>query len=212
MLSRHYAPVSYIHQKGSLDLLIKTYRPNDENPVGDTFTNHLEQNVKVGDFVYVKRGPTDDLKYTGCGEFNWNKKPIPHFKSKIGLIAAGTGIAPLLSMAQASIGACDFLDIRFLCSNKRKRDILCKPRLDKLQEETIFLKSYHTLTMHDESVDGHWNGLTGRVNMDMLRRCDFPEPKDDNDILITSCGPKGFTEYVNGFLEENGYKRHKHFW
>jgi len=45
-------------------------------------------------------------------------------KSRIGLIAGGTGMNPLYSIAQASILANDNTEFTFLYSNKTKDDIL----------------------------------------------------------------------------------------
>ncbi len=47
-------------------------------------------------------------------------------KKKVGLIAGGSGITPMLSIAQASLLADDGLEINFVYSNKTKDDILCK--------------------------------------------------------------------------------------
>lgn len=46
---------------------------------------------------------------------------------------------------------------------------------------------FHTLTRHDQSKDGEWNGLQGRVTYDMFKDCGFPEAADD--VFIAVCGP-----------------------
>jgi ferredoxin-NADP reductase len=48
----------------------------------------------------------------------------------MGLIAGGTGVTPMYSLALSSLLANDGLQIRFLCTNKTKNDILCKKELD----------------------------------------------------------------------------------
>lgn len=49
-------------------------------------------------------------------------------KTKIGLIAGGTGVTPMYSLALSL--ANDGLQVRFLSTNKKKNDILCKKELD----------------------------------------------------------------------------------
>ena len=89
-------------------------------------------------------------------------------------------MTPFLSMIQAAHYAQDYLDIRLLCSNKRKKDILCHDLLTQISKDCPWLKVYHTLTQHDDEVDGTWRGFRGRVTMDMLKKCDFPLPRHDD--------------------------------
>merc|ERR1712070_1138202 len=101
-------------------------------------------------------------------------------KTKVGLIAGGSGITPLYAVALASSLAQDGLEIWFLYSNKTKDDILCREQLDELCKiNPDKFRLFHTLTRHDESKHGAWDGLTGRVSLDMLKKCGFPEPADD---------------------------------
>ena len=71
------------------------------------------------------------------------------------------------------------------------------------------MKVFHTLTRHDEAKDGKWDGLTGRIDLDMLKKCGMPEPADD--FFIGTCGPKGFGDSITGPLEELGYVKGEHF-
>jgi NAD(P)H-flavin reductase len=64
---------------------------------------------------------------------------------------------------------------------------------------------YDTLTRHDESKHGEWDGLTGRVDWNMMQECGFPAPADD--VLILVCGPKGLHEAVNKICDQHGYKK-----
>jgi len=184
-ISRKYTPISPINQKGKATLVIKIYRSNEEFPAGGKFTQHLENNVNVGDKILVE-GPVGKVKYFGDGKFQFKKKELKK-KSKVGLIAGGSGITPMYSIAQAASLAKEGLDVRMIFSNKTKDDILCKEQLDELEKINPNFKCFHTLTRHDAAKHGEWSGLTGRVSMDMLKQCGFPEPADDT--LIALCGP-----------------------
>ena len=56
-------------------------------------------------------------------------------KTRIGLIAGGTGITPMFSVAQAIVLSNDLPLITFLFSNKTKDDILCKDDIDHLANQ-----------------------------------------------------------------------------
>lgn len=63
----------------------------------------------------------------------------------------------------------DGLKIVLLYSNKTKSDILVKEELDIFEQiNTEHLKIYHTLTRHDETKEGEWPGLKGRITEEMI--------------------------------------------
>ena len=181
--------------------MIKIYRqgtPGVEDGQG-IFTQNLEKTCNVGSVVNFE-GPTGKLKYYGHGKFDLMKKPLLP-KTKIGLLSAGTGITPLLSVATASILGKDGLEITMLYSNKTEDDILCKSQIEALQKEgQDKFKAHHTLTRNK---DENWKGLTGRVDFKMFQECGFPAPADD--VFIFICGTPGFNKTCHDMLNENGY-------
>ena len=64
-------------------------------------------------------------------------------------------------------------------------------------------KLYHTLTRHDDENHGEWTGLRGRINAELIRKCNFPEPSPET--LILHCGPAPFNKCVNDTLISMGY-------
>ena len=60
----------------------------------------------------------------------------------------------------------------------------------------------HTLTRVEGDVAGD-NVLRGRVNIEMIRSLNFPEPSEDT--LIFSCGPSAQTKAIKEFLTAAGY-------
>lgn len=71
------------------------------------------------------------LQYRGWGDIVLMKRELKP-KKKCFLIAAGTGITPLLSVALASVYAQDGMDIKLVFSNKTKHDILCLDDINAL--------------------------------------------------------------------------------
>ena len=136
-------------------------------------------------------GPKGNLKYTGYGIFTHMNK-MGAKKKRLGLLAAGTGLNPLYSIAQASVLAKDGFEISMVCSNKTPDDIILKAELDALVHhgEGRF-KVHHTLTRHEEKIHGKREGLFGRITQEMLQEIKFPL-RADKDTMILVCGPKAF--------------------
>ena len=204
-LCKPYSPISPLTRKGSVIFCIKIYREHPDFPNGGKFTRALEAGLNVGGSILCE-GPIGMINYKGFGNFTFKKKPIEHKKTKIGLISGGTGITPFFSIAQASLLGNDGLQIRLLYVNKTKGDILIKKEIDELAAKyPNNFKVFYSLTRHTAE-DGPWDGLNGRVSMEMLKQCDFPDNTSD-DVLILNCGPPGFNEANKKILEENGYKQ-----
>ena len=203
-LCKPYSPITPLTQKGSVVFCIKIYREHPDFPNGGKFSQAIENNLNVGESILCE-GPIGMINYQGHGKFTFKKQPFEHKKTKLGLIAGGTGITPWFSIAQASLLGNDGLQIRLLYINKTKDDILIKQEIDELAKKyPKNFKVFYSLTRHT-SDQGEWNGLTGRFTMDMLKQCDFPDNTKD-DILILNCGPPAFNEANKKILSENGYK------
>ena len=70
------------------------------------------------------------LNYLGHGNFMIKKNPVR--KTKIGIIAGGTGLTPCFPLIKASTLAQDGLKIVMIYSNKSKDDILLEKELTEL--------------------------------------------------------------------------------
>ena len=77
VVARPYTPTSLNDEKGKFEILIKSY------PQGKV-SSYLHS-LKVGDSIEVK-GPFPKIKYTA------------NMKKKIGMVAGGTGITPMLQI------------------------------------------------------------------------------------------------------------------
>jgi len=70
-------------------------------------------------------------------------------------------------------------------------------------------KVFHSLTRHDEAKHGKWEGLTGRINLDLLKKCGLPEPSED--FFLGCCGPKGFGDSITAPLPDLGFVKGENF-
>ncbi len=100
IISRKYTPISHIMEKGSFKLLIKTYYKDTHlnYPRGGLLSQHFDT-IKIGEKINI-RGPLGKITYFGDGDLEviTNFKPFTLHKAnykKIGLLAMGTGIAPM---------------------------------------------------------------------------------------------------------------------
>ena len=125
---------------------------------------HLSK-MHIGDKINME-GPKGLLFYQGDGNFLLRKKPIK--KTKIGLIAGGTGITPCFQIIQSSSLAKDALSMVMLYSNKTESDILLNEELDSYSKINAgHLKIFHTLTRSIEE-ESSWTGFKGRITEDII--------------------------------------------
>ena len=86
-----------ITQKRYVDFLIKVYFSDvvPRFPNGGKMSQYVHQ-MKIGHTIKMK-GPEGKIQYEGFGNFIINGKEVTG-KTKIGLIAGGSGITPCLSL------------------------------------------------------------------------------------------------------------------
>ncbi|GAB4832883.1 NADH-cytochrome b-5 reductase-like protein [Ancistrocladus abbreviatus] len=168
---RPYTPISDPEAKGYFDLLIKIY------PEGK-MTQHFAT-LKPGDIVEVK-GPVEKLRYA------------PNMKKHIGMIAGGTGIAPMLQVIEAVLkNPDDTTKVSLLFANVSPDDILLKQKLDMLAATHPNFKVYYTV----DRPSNNWSGGVGHLSKDMVIK-GLPSPGDDTLILV--CGPPGMMKHISG--------------
>eukprot|EP00697_Spironema_sp_BW2_P000037 gnl/Spiro4/10070_TR5344_c0_g1_i1.p1 gnl/Spiro4/10070_TR5344_c0_g1~~gnl/Spiro4/10070_TR5344_c0_g1_i1.p1 ORF type:complete len:299 (-),score=57.85 gnl/Spiro4/10070_TR5344_c0_g1_i1:41-907(-) len=167
---RPYTPISLPTQKGTFDLLVKTY------PTG-TMSKHFAT-LKPGDKVEFK-GPFDKLRYQ------------PNTKV-VGMVAGGTGLTPMLQVVRKVLSnPADSTDITLVFANHTEADILLKSELDQLQQQHSNFKVHYILSRPSDS----WHGPRGRVTKDYLASI-LPKPSERSLIYVS--GPPGMMEDVCG--------------
>eukprot|EP01126_Amoeba_proteus_P031923 TRINITY_DN3121_c0_g1_i7.p1 TRINITY_DN3121_c0_g1~~TRINITY_DN3121_c0_g1_i7.p1 ORF type:complete len:297 (+),score=62.08 TRINITY_DN3121_c0_g1_i7:109-891(+) len=175
-LVRSYTPISPVGISEELSILIKLYP--------DGSMGKILKNVSVGNELKFKVSKNN---YT-CGK---------HVK-KIGLIAGGTGIAPLYQILQSFLPE-NHLEFRLLFSNVVEEDILLRKELDEFTTRwTQNFKVNYVLTNPQNT----WNGLTGRIDREKIVNF-LPGP--DRSTQICVCGPIGMTNSMDRILHDIGY-------
>lgn len=160
---RSYTPISTNEERGYFDLLIKTYENGN-------ISRHVDA-CKVGDHVNF-RGPKGFFMYT------------PNLVRLLGMIAGGTGIAPMYQIISAIMrNPQDRTVIKLIYANVTDQDILLKSELDKwAHQHPNQFKVHYVLNQAPEK----WEGSVGFVTPELMG--EFLPPALDNTKLLL-CGP-----------------------
>ncbi|KAK2086278.1 NADH-cytochrome b5 reductase 1 [Saguinus oedipus] len=211
LVIRPYTPVTSDEDQGYVDLVIKVYLKgvHPKFPEGGKMSQYVDS-LKIGDVVEF-RGPSGLLTYTGKGHFNIqpNKKspPEPRVAKKLGMIAGGTGITPMLQLIRAILKVPeDPTQCFLLFANQTEKDIILREDLEELQARyPNRFKLWFTLDHPPKD----WAYSKGFVTADMIRE-HLPAPGDD--VLVLLCGPPPMVQLAcHPNLDKLGYSQKMRF-
>jgi cytochrome-b5 reductase len=202
---RPYTPISANDQVGCFDLLIKDY--------GDSgwLSRYMCEELKVGEMV--------DFKHI---DFNI-KIPAPFTHKKIGMIAGGTGITPMIQALHAILGegpesqksATD--EVTLLYGSRNKDDILGGEMLEQWASDNDNFN--HVDVLSNEPADSEFKGERGFIDKEKCAKY-LPPASLGDDVVIFICGPPIMYELlcgprnekeVTGILGELGYSEKQVF-
>lgn len=173
MVIRPYTPISRPYELGHLDLAIKVY------PAGK-MSQHLNS-LRLGDTLDMK-GPLMKLPLEKIAQ-----------KASIGMIAGGSGLTPMLQVAEEVIRQGLPLRMSLIFANVSEKDIIAKQRLDGLAH--AFPDQFSIFYVVDKVGSKDWAGGVGYLTPDLLR-AHIPPPGPDTLVLV--CGPPGMMKFVSG--------------
>lgn len=191
-VERSYTPIENLitpdlHQdsnQSDIQLMIKLYKDG-------VMSKHLST-LKTGDHIRVG-DPQGTFEVDKLEKVN-----------DLVLIAAGTGFTPMIRVLNRFLTlpeSSSKRNVQLIFANKTERDIAMRTELDNLAKEYKCLKITHILSTPDE----HWNGLRGRVNVDLLKT-HLPSPEKEQDgLLVCVCGPLPFTAGISDILMDMNY-------
>jgi len=195
---RPYTPISRPEVAGYLELAVKTY------PEGK-MSKHIAS-LKVGDKLDFK-GPIVKLPY----------KPNGH--KHIGMVAGGTGIAPMLQVVDEILAnPSDKTKVSLIFANQTESDILMKKEIDARAAAHPDKLSVYYVVDKSTAWFSAWKGGVGYVTEAMLAE-HIPAPSKDAMVYVCGpppmykaiCGPKGTKEdpkaqgELGGMLKTMGY-------
>jgi len=173
---RSYTPISSDDQKGSFDLLIKSYEKGN-------ISRHFSL-LKVGDNIRVK-GPK--------GQFDY----VAGLTGGLGMIAGGSGITPMYQIIHAVLkNPADTTTLSLIYANVNPEDILMKEELDALAAaHPDRFKVYYVLN----NPPAEWTGGVGFVSKEQI---ETRLPASTHDAKILMCGPPPMLTAMKKHLDE----------
>jgi cytochrome-b5 reductase len=209
LVVRPYTPVTSDDEIGYFDLVIKVYFANvhPKFPKGGKMSQYLNS-LNLGDTIDV-RGPAGHLTYLGKGQINISppkKEEESRYCKKLGLIAGGTGITPMLQVIRAILkDPDDRTEMSLLFANQTENDILLQGELQELSSKHSNFKCWYTL---DRPPEG-WTFSSGFVNDEMIA-AHMPLPGPDTQIFM--CGPPPMIKFACiPNLQKLGYTEYMYF-
>lgn len=184
-ITRQYTPVSSLKAKGYFDMLIKLYK---DGPMSSCISRWT-----IGDMVEW-RGP--------YGRYQYQQNQYSH----IVMLAAGTGIAPMLQVIRHIVNN-DEEDtfVRLLYASKTYKDILLQQQLNQLTDFWNF--TVHYVLSQEEEADcpsKYGEHLHfGRIDESLLAQ-EMPPNNDKSQILI--CGTKSFDKDMIKYLRKLNFE------
>lgn len=180
---RSYTPISRDDELGYFDLLIKTYEQGN-------ISRHVDSK-KIGEHIEV-RGPKGFFTYT------------PNMVEHLGMIAGGTGIAPMYQVLTAILtNPEDKTKVSLVYANVTEEDILLRPELEKFaKEHPDRFKIHYVLNNAPEN----WNGSVGFVTTEIMEK---HLPSKDADGYLLLCGPPPMISAMKKNAVTLGYPKAK---
>ena len=210
LIIRPYTPVTSDDEVGYFELVIKVYFKNvhPKFPEGGKMSQHLEA-MEIGDTIDI-RGPSGHYTYKGDGVFeveeSRKEKKIMRCK-KIGMIAGGTGITPMLQVIRDILkNPEDKTEMFLLYANQTEEDILLREELEETaKKHADRLQIWYTLDRPSEG----WSYSSGFVNKEMIKD---HLPKCNEHSVVLMCGPPPMIKYACiPNLEELGFSPDQYF-
>jgi ferredoxin-NADP reductase len=168
---RSYSIASEPEREGEVDLTVEKIEDGE-------VSTYLHDVLIPGDQLEV-RGPIG-------GYFVWDATS----SEALMLVAAGSGIVPLMAMIRQRAASQSKVPVRLLYSSRTYEDIIYREELERLAAQGDGFMVFHTLTR--ERPDG-WRGYGRRIDEEMLAELIRPLGAS---VQVFICGPTMLVETV----------------
>jgi ferredoxin-NADP reductase len=202
-IERAFTPTSKFSQPATFDLMVKVY------PDG-IMSSYLDQ-LAIGDSVEML-GPQGVLGYPEAGVVTVGGQPKLTNVGHVVMVAAGTGVAPMLQLIRAVMeNSKDSAKITLVDCNHSLAHIIALMQLEPLANMFIDRVRIHHVLHEASDKDAHELGSfrTGkRLDKALLAEL---VPKASPEVAAFHCGPPAFDEAVGRMLMGIGYKENQVF-
>ena len=176
-IKRPYTPSSLPGLTGYFDLTIKRYESG--------LVSKYLHDQRIGDSVLMT-GPNPGG--------HW----IDGMATRVGFIAGGTGITPMMSIIRWILTKQVDAELFLIFANKAEEDIIFRREWERNLREFPNFHCHHIL----EQPPAGWTEGTGRITTEVLRR-HLPPPSPDTCLFL--CGPPLMVDALETTLKELGY-------
>lgn len=178
--------------------VVRPYTPlttNDDAPGRFEIMVKRYPRSKMGTHIHTMR-PGEKLAMKGPFrkyQFKTNEK------KHIGMLAAGTGIAPMYQILRACLdNPSDVTRVTLLYGNKSRKDMLLA---NELCEYRKIYPRFHLYLTLDEAPK-KWLGGVGHISKECIKAF-MPKPGEKNSVIMV-CGPPPFMKAYSGDKDFSG--------
>jgi len=197
-VQRSYTPVTGDETLGTVAFVIKVYKAgvHPKFPNGGMLSQHLDS-LKIGETMQMK-GPKGHLTWL-CdkGKFTIQqlRKPLQTRQAThIAMIAGGTGITPMLQVADAIFrNPADTTCIKMIYANQTEDDILVREELESYAKQYPNRFSLHYTV--DKATSKDWKYSTGFITKEMMEKHLYT-PSTNDKIQVFMCGPPPMMKFA----------------
>ncbi|RLN06670.1 hypothetical protein BBJ28_00018872 [Nothophytophthora sp. Chile5] len=198
MIERAFTPTSKFSQPATFDLLVKVY------PDG-LMSSYLDA-LPIGASVEML-GPQGVLGYPEAGVVSVGGQSKQTNVRHLVLIAAGSGIAPMLQLLRAAVeNRLDTTKITLVDCNHSLAHISALNQLEPLVN--MFpgrIKVHHVLSEASDADARELGSFRTGKRLDKTLLAEWL-PAVAPDVAVFHCGPPSFDEALAGMLQQLGYK------
>ncbi|MEM7065402.1 MAG: FAD-binding oxidoreductase [Cyanobacteria bacterium P01_B01_bin.77] len=191
-VNRSYSISSSPSRPHILEITVKRVPPAQAGMPPGLVSNWLHDHLAVGQTLDIQ-GP--------FGHFNCIDHPADNYL----LVSAGSGITPMMSMAQWLCDIGSSAKIVFIHSARTPEDIICRQRLELLASQNPNLQLAWTLTR--PVAGAAWTGYRGRLGETLLKAI----VPDYEQFTTFVCGPQGFMGSTKALFEGLGFPMENYF-
>ena len=191
-VNRSYSISSSPSRPHILEITVKRVPPAQEGLPPGLVSNWLHDHLNVGQTIDIQ-GP--------FGHFNCIDHPADNYL----FVSAGSGITPMMSMAQWLCDTGSTSKIVFIHSARTPEDIICRQRLELLARQNPNLELAWTLTR--PTAGSTWSGYRGRLGETLLKAI---VPNYEHFTTFV-CGPQGFMGSTKSLFEDLDFPMKNYF-
>ncbi|XP_075730927.1 NADH-cytochrome b5 reductase 2-like [Rhipicephalus microplus] len=186
---RPYTPVSCVDHRDSFDIMVKIYPAgvSRKHPNGGLMSQYLDS-FKPGDKIEIQ-GPKGRFLYEGRGQFATAEGRGLPLVTRLGLVAAGSGVTPMLQLLRHLLADnADQTTVMMIDVSSSEQDIIARRELEEYAQHHGTFSIRHVLSRPPTSGE-MVNYVPGPLNLEVMTE-HLPPP--NSGTMVLCCGSPRF--------------------